>query len=40
MWLIIFCILLGCFWLAVFLTAFCPLRAYRRRREEEKLEDQ
>ena len=39
MWLTIFCLLLGAFWLAVFVTAFCPLRAYRRRREEESREE-
>lgn len=35
MLLTIFCSLLATAWMATVLTAFCPLRAYRRRRELE-----
>lgn len=33
MLLTLFCTLLASAWLATVLTAFCPVRAYRRRRE-------
>jgi hypothetical protein len=33
MLLTIFVIILAAIWLAAFLTAFCPLRAWRRRKE-------
>jgi hypothetical protein len=36
MLLTFFCALLAAAWLATVLTAFCPLRAYRRRRELEE----
>lgn len=35
MLLIVFCALLAA-WVATVLTAFCPVRAYRRRRELEE----
>jgi hypothetical protein len=36
MLLTVFCALLATAWLATILTAFCPLRAYRRRCELEE----
>ncbi|WP_221252231.1 hypothetical protein [Desulfuromonas versatilis] len=33
MWATVFAAILAGFWLATVLTAFCPLRAYRRRKE-------
>lgn len=36
MLLTVFCALLATAWLATFLTAFCPIRAYRRRRDLEE----
>lgn len=38
MLLTIFCALLATAWLVTVFTAFCPLRAYRRRRELEEEE--
>ncbi len=35
---VFFSALLGC-WMITVLTAFCPLRAYRRRQEQRELED-
>jgi hypothetical protein len=39
MLLTLFAITLALVWLAFFLVAFCPLRAYRRRREIEGVEE-
>jgi hypothetical protein len=39
MLLTLFTIILAVVWFAFFLAAFCPLRAYRRRREIEGAED-
>jgi hypothetical protein len=36
MLLTLFCALLATFWMATVLTAFCPVRAWRRRRELEE----
>jgi len=39
MLLALFTIVLTTVWLAFFLAAFCPLRACRRRREQEPCDD-